>query len=67
MIPAATLSLLVPFFFASWWIEYAVAGRIVPGVDRRTLLVGVRSANLVSYSMLAMAVVVLFVVNRYRQ
>ena len=66
MIPAATLTLLVPFFFVSWWIEYRVVRWTLKTSDRTPVFLAVRNANLISYGLLAIAVVVLFVVNRHR-
>ena len=58
MIPAATLVLLIPFFFASWWVEYAVVRRYLPDVDRSLVRRSVRNVNFLSYSGLALYVVV---------
>jgi len=57
MIPAATLVLLVPFFFVSWWIEYLVVYSYLPGEDKRLVSKSVRNANFISYSALALCVV----------
>lgn len=54
MVPAAALALLVPFFFASWFIEYFVSRRMVPEVNGSHLKKMVRNANLASYLMLAL-------------
>jgi hypothetical protein len=54
MAPAAALTLLVPFFFASWFIEYFVSRRMVREVNRNLLKKMVRNANLASYLMLAL-------------
>lgn len=56
MIPSATVSLLVPFFFASWWIEFRVAERLLKDIDQTKLNAAVRNANLVSYGLLALIV-----------
>ena len=53
MIPAATLVLLVPFFFASWWVEYLVMKRIFHDTDKKILRRAVRNINFLSYSGLA--------------
>ena len=57
MVPAATLTLLVPFFFVSWLIEYQVAKRMVASPAPSRLSSAVRNANLGSYGLLALAVV----------
>jgi hypothetical protein len=56
MIPSATLFLLVPFFFVSWWIEYRVEKRLLKEIDQTQLNAAVRNANLVSYGLLALIV-----------
>jgi hypothetical protein len=59
VIPAATLVLLIPFFFASYWIEYFVVKKMVgtPDEEGSTLACGrvrnaVRNANLITYGMM---------------
>jgi hypothetical protein len=56
VIPAATLVLLIPFFFASYWIEYLVVRRMVgmpdgepPNLAYPRVRAAVRNANLVTY------------------
>ncbi len=56
MVPAATLTLLVPFFFVSWWIEYQVVRRTVVSSHPSGLSFAVRNANLASYGLLALVV-----------
>jgi len=53
MIPAATLTLLVPFFFASWKIEYYVAQLVYKEIGSKTLNHATRNANFISYCALA--------------
>jgi hypothetical protein len=67
MIPSATLTLLVPFFFVSWWIEYHVVRRTLKSTDRARVLIAVRNANLMSYGLLAITVIALFLIDRYRR
>jgi hypothetical protein len=62
MIPAATLVLLVPFFFASYFVEYQVIRSMVGKFETRgTLLTAprvkaaVRNANLVTYGIMFLA------------
>jgi hypothetical protein len=57
MIPAATLVLFVPFFFASWWVEYLVVKRVLSCEDGRLVRRVVRNVNFLSYSGLAIYVV----------
>lgn len=56
MIPAAQAVLLVPFFFASFWIEYGVARLMRRDLDPRPMRGAVWRANLVSYACLAVLV-----------
>jgi hypothetical protein len=56
IIPAATLVLLVPFFFTSYAVEYLVIRLMVgmwddtlPNLDFPRVRVAVRNANLVTY------------------
>jgi hypothetical protein len=53
MMPAATLCLLVPFFFASAFVEYQVARRMLSMQARDRVLAAVWRANLLSYGLLA--------------
>src|SRR5262249_12694288 len=53
MLPAATLTLLIPFFFASWWIEYRITKWMMGGSHPLGLSSAVCNANLASYGFLA--------------
>jgi hypothetical protein len=53
MVPAAALSLLVPFLLVSIVVEYFLLRRYWPGVVARRLVTAVVLANLVSYLLLA--------------
>lgn len=53
MIPVAALVLLVPFFFASWLIEYSVSRLFMRDIEHGSLRNAVLVANLVSYALLA--------------
>jgi hypothetical protein len=53
MVPAAALSLLVPFFFASVFVEYQVARRMLATHARDRVGAAVWRANLLSYGLLA--------------
>ena len=66
MIPVASVVLLVPFFFASWGIEYLVARVMLRGADQQLLLRAMAKANLVSYALLGvvMPVVLAVMVSR---
>ena len=56
MMPAAALVLLVPFFFASWGIEYLVARRMLRDIGPPAVNKAVFVANLISYVLLALIV-----------
>jgi hypothetical protein len=58
MVPAAALCLLVPFFFASVYIEYQVARRMLSTHARAQVRAVVWRANLLSYGLLAVAAIV---------
>ncbi len=49
MIPSATLTLLVPFFLASWSIEYHVSKMLLRKTDKRILNSVIFKANLTTY------------------
>ena len=62
MIPAATLVILVPFFFASYFVEYLVIRSMVDKFESRgprlaacRVRVAVRNANLVTYGIMFLA------------
>lgn len=56
MIPSAILTLMVPFFFASWFAEYQVGKRMLKRVDAALVRRSILMANLVSYGALAVIV-----------
>ncbi|HLP48875.1 MAG TPA: hypothetical protein VK469_23240 [Candidatus Kapabacteria bacterium] len=58
MIPSATLVLLIPFFFASWFIEYQLSKRKLPDVENAVIKKSFFLANLVSYILLALVVLI---------
>jgi len=69
VIPAATLVLLIPFFFASYWIEYFVVRKMVGTPDEEPsnlsstrVRTAVRNANLVTYGIMFLATSVWLVV-----
>jgi len=66
MIPAAGLFLLIPFFFFSWCVEYLVARRILKGVDPISTRRGVRNANIASYGVLALYLMMVLVTAKPR-
>jgi hypothetical protein len=58
MIPVASLVLLVPFFFASWLIEYQLSRLFMRETEKPVLRQAVLVANLVSYALLVAAALV---------
>lgn len=55
MVPAACLTLLIPFFLASYQIEYRVVARLMRGNTKAAVARAMFRANLVSYSLLFLA------------
>lgn len=53
MIPSAFLFLLIPFFFASFFIEYQLIKRMLTSMDAKRVRESVFFANLISYLLLA--------------
>lgn len=66
MIPLAALMLLVPFFFASWLIEYVVSVMFMRDIEAARLKRAVLVANLVSYALLAGVALVALAVGIYK-
>jgi hypothetical protein len=60
MVPVAVLALMVPTFFASVWIEAFIVEKMAGGIEEgaTNIRIAVRNANLISYSLLAVATVV---------
>jgi len=56
MVPAATLVLFIPFFFASWFIEYKVAKQMLEDVPLGAVKRATFIANLITYTLLGVAV-----------
>ena len=52
MIPVASIVLLVPFFFVSWWVEYRVTRKMLKNAAFATLKSMICRANLISYCLL---------------
>lgn len=60
MIPAAGLILLIPFFFASWFIEYKISQYLLPEITVNQLNLAMFWANIITYFMLAIWVLIRF-------
>ncbi len=63
MIPVAGLVLLIPFFFASWWLEYIVSKKILKEHPARRVKIAVRNANIITYALLAFWPIGFWVLN----
>ena len=57
------LVLLVPFMLASWIVEYWVARPMLRDVERRPLLIAVLLANVASYALVGVVLVVMSLVT----
>lgn len=66
MIPAASLVLLVPFFFMSWGVELLVARLMLRAQDRQPVDLAVLRGNLLSYGLLAGVVLAVLGVSLFR-
>lgn len=66
MVPVAMLALLVPFFFASWFIEYQVSKRMMRGLETGVVKNAVLRANLASYALLVLVVIGALAVRIYQ-
>ncbi len=56
MVPSAGMVLMLPYFFASWLVEYQVSRRLLPDKDRRDVKRTVLYANLASYALLELVI-----------
>jgi hypothetical protein len=53
VVPTSALVLLVPFFFASWFIEYRIAVHMLPWLEPGTIGAAAFTCNLITYGCLA--------------
>lgn len=63
MVPVAGLVLLVPFFFVSWWIEYLISKRMLRESDRKSVKLAVRNANLLTYGLMALCLLIWLIIS----
>lgn len=63
MVPVAGTVLLIPFFFVSWWSEYLVTKLYTKTSPRNEVLYKVRNANLITYALLMLWPIGLFLVE----
>ncbi|RJQ42135.1 MAG: hypothetical protein C4550_00425 [Nitrospiraceae bacterium] len=54
MVPLAFIVLMVPFFFATWWIEYRSVKKQMKDVDFSEIKTTTRNLNLLSYGLLVL-------------
>jgi hypothetical protein len=52
MVPLALIVLMIPFFFATWWIEYKSVKRQMKEADSGEIKTATRNLNLISYGSL---------------
>jgi hypothetical protein len=63
MVPAATLVLLVPFFFISYLVELFIAKKLEKRIDSIVISKGVFLANIASYSILFILALVWLIIS----
>jgi len=65
MVPTATLILLVPCFFVSWFTEYLVSKKILENgnINNETIKKAVLLSNLVSYSLISIVPLVKLLID----
>ncbi|MFV2082239.1 MAG: hypothetical protein ACC669_10290 [bacterium] len=56
MVPSAGMVLMLPYFFASWLVEYQVTRRLLPDKGRKDVKRSVLYANLASYALLELVI-----------
>ena len=56
IIPAASLFLLIPFYFVTWYVEYRCLKKRIKKTKPATLSRAVRNINLISYGLLGIIV-----------
>lgn len=61
MAPIASLFLLIPFFFVSWWSECVVVKRLLKDAAKENIKIAIRNANIITYSLLAIFPIVLLI------
>jgi len=57
MLPLALIVLMVPFFFATWWIEFRSVKRQLKDSDPGEIKITTRNLNLLSYGILEVILV----------
>jgi hypothetical protein len=63
MVPAASLFLLIPFFFASYAVEYVITNKMIKQIPRNDVRKGVYIANIASYALLAICALVWLLIS----
>jgi hypothetical protein len=53
---------MIPFFFATWWIEYKSVKRQLKDVDFSEIKTATRNLNLISYGSLVFILVIWLIV-----
>ncbi len=66
-LPLAFIVLMVPFFFASWWIENKSVKRQMSDVDPDEIKIVTRNQNLLSYGLLELMLLIWLIVELIRK
>ena len=65
LIPSTMLFLLIPLFFASWFIEYQTIKRLMSSHDFALIRFAVRRANIYTYVTIAVFILVLWIFGMF--
>jgi hypothetical protein len=63
LVPAAAISLCIPFFFMSVWVEYKAAEKYSPTINKRLLLNWSWLANTWSYGLIVIGLIITAVIG----
>ncbi len=65
IVPLVFIVLMIPFFFATWWIEYESVKSYMKDIDQNEIKITTRNQNLLSYGFLE--VLLLLVIELIRK
>ncbi len=63
MVPTASLMLLIPFFYVSYFLERGMARRLLKGISVKDIYKAIFNANLYSYGLLSLIVICWLIVS----
>ena len=63
MVPTASLVLLIPFFYVSYFLERGMAKRLLKGISAKDIYKAIFNANLYSYGLLSLIVICWLIVS----